>query len=259
MIIFLYGKDDYRREMKRRFYAAEFEKKYGAKAEPIDLEEEEGAARLEIASRERTLFSGKHLILLRNAFELEPKKLLPLIQPFLESKEQHLVFSETKKPVKALALLLAAPVKTEMFEVPEGAAWRRFVGEEVKRRGITIGTEALTTLAAAYEGDTWKVATELDKLAHLGRAVTEEDVFALGLDPQGDAFAMIQGLRGPQASSRLASLAALEAKHEAPAKIFNILAALRPREAPLFAAYDEAIKFGRMDFEEALADLVLSP
>ena len=47
-------------------------------------------------------------------------------------------------------------------------------------------------------------------------------------------------------------------ENESAAKIFNIISALWPQKTPQFAAYDRAIKMGKMDYEEALTDLVLS-
>ncbi len=257
MIVLLYGPDDYGRDQKRRFYEAEFQKKYGVRSEQLDLQEEGGLSKLDIVSREQSLFEDKRLFVVRNAYEAEAKKLAKLLAPFFESKGLHLLFSENKKPVKALAALLASPVKTEVFEVPEGAAWKKFVLTGAKKLGVMADSDALSTLEAAYAGDTWALATELQKLAHAGK-VTKEDVLALGVEVAGDTFPLIQSLRGPRPASRLSALAALQSANEPAAKVFNILAALRPQEAPLFAKYDEAIKFGRMDFEEALTDLVIS-
>lgn len=162
-----------------------------------------------------------------------------------------------KKPVKALEVLLKAPVKAEEFEYLEGAAWTKFVNEQAANIGSKVSEPALKLLAEAYEGNTWGLMTELQKLAHAPKAFGPEDLFQMGLDVGADSFPLIQGLKSNFPASRLKSLATLFYMHEPGAKIFNILAALWPQNARKFAEYDKAIKFGRMDYDEALADLAL--
>ena len=46
--------------------------------------------------------------------------------------------------------------------------------------------------------------------------------------------------------------------NDPPPKIFNILAAQWQEKTPHMAAYDLAIKSGKLDYEEALTDLLIS-
>jgi DNA polymerase III delta subunit len=254
MIVLLYGADAYRRDARRAFYEREFAKKYGVRPEALDLAEAETYA-LANAAGERSLFSPRKLIVLSNPYELEPKKLKPLLEPFLESKDLHLLIVAPKKPVKALEVLLKAPVKAEEFDHLEGAAWAKFAKEEAQKRNVKLSEPALKLLLEAYEGNSWGLITELEKLANAPALLEPEDLFSMGLEIAADSFPLIQGLKSSSPAGRLKALATLFAMHEPGAKIFNILAALWPQNAPRFAAYDKEIKFGRMDYEEALTDL----
>ena len=56
---------------------------------------------------------------------------------------------------------------------------------------------------------------------------------------------------------RLTALERMFAENEPPAKVFNIIAYQLPGRLEEMAAYDLAVKSGKMDYEEALLDLVL--
>jgi DNA polymerase III delta subunit len=214
--------------------------------------------RFEERAKGQSLFDAKKLILLENAFEAEPKKLVPLLSIFLESKDNGLLISEEKKPVKALGILLKKPVVAEELEELKGVAWTNFVRQEAKKLSLAIDDDALEFLAAAHEGDSWSLMTELQRLATAPGKVTKKSLEATGLELEKNFFALVQTLRAPTVSQRLGALQVLLGMNEPAAKVFNILGALWPQKAPQFAAYDQAIKFGRMEYEEALTDLVLS-
>ncbi len=258
MIVFLYGKDSFRRKERKNFYADQFQKKYNIPPERIDLADPEAFARFEEHAKGQSLFDPKKLILLENAFEAEPKQLLPLFGIFLESKDNGLLISEEKKPVKALGILLKKPVVAEEFEELKGAPWMAFARAEAKKLSVDIDADAFTFLAAAHEGDSWSLVTELRRLATAPKTVTKKQLEAAGLELEKNYFALVQTLRAPALSQRLSALQTLLAMNEPAAKIFNILAALWPQKTAAFAAYDQAIKFGRMEYEEALADLALT-
>jgi DNA polymerase III delta subunit len=257
MIVFLYGPDSYRRLRRKRFYVAQFEKKYGLRAEPIDLADADGLVRLETAAKSRSLFAKKKLLVLESISETEPKKLLPFVKMFVEDKDQSLLMAAGKKPVKALDILLKKPVVAEEFEALKGAEWIKFAKQEAKVSGARLAESAFVYLAAAYEGDGWGLVTELRKLAGMGKIVAKADLEAMGIETEKNYFALVQTLRAPNAAQRLGALEILLAIQEPAAKVFHILAALWTQRIGDFARYDQAIKFGRMDYEEALLDLAL--
>ena len=259
MIIFLYGPDSYRRDAKKRFYIAEFEKKYSTHGiEHVDLEAADGLQALDLAARSRSLFEPAKLIIVDNFSEITPKKLLAALEPFSKDKQLNILLVADKKPVKALDFLLKAPVTSAAFEYLEGAAWMKFVQSEVAANKVDLDPAALNLLARTYEKDSWGLVTELQKLAGVGKKLNAADLAALGLEVAPEFFPLVQSLRSSHLGDRFAALARLFRDNEPAAKIFNIISALWVQKTPQFAAYDRAVKMGKMDYEEALTDLLIS-
>lgn len=258
MIIFLYGPDTYRRDQKKLFYTTEFAKKYSAHGiVHVDLEAD-GLEALDLAARSLSLFEPAKLVLTHGISEVPPKKLLATLRPFLQDKKINALLVADKKPVKAFDFLLKAPVTNAAFDYLEGAAWSKFVKDEAKKYGVELEAAAFELLARTYEKDSWGLVTELQKLSGAERLLTAGDLAALGLEVAPDFFPLIQTLRSARLGDRFAALARLFRDNEPAPKIFNILAALWTQKTPQFAAYDRAIKMGRMDYEEALTDLLMS-
>jgi hypothetical protein len=65
------------------------------------------------------------------------------------------------------------------------------------------------------------------------------------------------GLRGKEVSGRLRALETLLAQSDPAAKIFNILASQWKEKTLQIADYDFAVKSGKLEYEEAVLDLVL--
>lgn len=259
MIIFLYGPDSYRRDQKKLFYAAEFGKKYSDHGiERLDPEGADSLERLDMAARSRSLFEPAKLVVMDGLPDATPKKLRVAFEPFFKDKQLNLLISADKKPVKALDFLLKVPVTSSEFAHLEGAAWMKFVQAEANGRRVELEPEAIAFLARTYEKDSWGVTTELDKLSGAGKKLTAADLSALGLAVAPDFFPLVQSLRSARLDDRFAALARLFRDNEPPAKIFNIISALWTQKTPQFAAYDRAVKMGKMDYEEALVDLALN-
>lgn len=261
MIIFLYGPDTYRRDVRKRFYTAEFAKKYSEHGiARVDLEAADGLAALDLAARSRSLFEPAKLILADGFADMDatPKKFLAALEPFMKDKQLNILLTADKKPVKAFEPLTKAPVTSAAFEHLEGAAWAKFLKDEAAAQGVDLEPAAMSLLAKTYEKDSWGAVTELAKLSGARRRLTAANLAALGLEVAPDFFPLIQTLRSPRVGDRLAALARLEHDNEPAAKTFNIIAALWTQRTPHFAAYDRAVKMGRMDYEEALADLAIS-
>jgi len=258
MVIFLYGPDSYRRDRKKRFYIDEFAKKYSAHGiEHVSLDAG-GTAPLEMAARSRSLFEPAKLVVVSDFSEVKPKSLQAALQPFLKDKQLNVLLLAEKKPVKALEFLLKPPATSAAFEHLEGAAWNKFVKEEAAAQKANLDASALALLAKTYEKDSWGLVTELQKLSGSDRTLAATDLAALGLEVAPEFFPLVQSLRSSQISDRFAALARLFRENEPAPKVFNIIAALWTQRAAHFAAYDRAVKMGRMDYEEALTDLILS-
>ncbi len=264
MIVFLYGPDDYRRTEKKRAVIAEFVKKRSDMGlGSFDFENKDGQAAAEEFLRTRSLFDVPKLALIENAFELEAKQLAKFLKPFLEAKESTILLSEKEKPVKALALLLEKPAISQKFDALAGAEWLAFVKTAAEERGVDLAPAAAQLLANVFQGDTWGLMTELEKLAGFsaargGKAIEKSDLAEFDLEVAPNYWALMNGLKSFDLRNRLYALESMLALSDPPAKIFNILAAQWQEKTPHMAEYDLAVKSGKVDYEEALVDLLVS-
>jgi DNA polymerase III delta subunit len=276
MLIFLYGPDDYRRIQKKRELIAEFAKKRSELGlRTFDLAAPGGGWRddFEEFSRSQSLFEPARLAVFENAFELEAPVLAKLLEPFSKAGAKSatpltILLSERDKPVKALAFLLEKPTISQKFENLEGAEWTGFIATEAKRQGITLTPQATQFLADVYQGNSWALATELQKLNSYKKIIDKKDLDAFDLAVAPNYWMLMNGLKSPDARTRLITLERLLATGDAPAKIFNILAASSPasdgatasasEKTARAAEFDFQIKSGKLDYEEALVDLAIS-
>jgi DNA polymerase III delta subunit len=269
MIIFLYGPDDYRRAEKKRSVIAEFVKKRGDLGlATFDLEEKTALEALTEFLKTQSLFESAKLAVLENAFELEAPKLSKLLKPFLEEKNSTILIVEKDKPVKALAFLIDKPAISQKFETLTGAEWLSFVNAAAKEKGAKLSLPAARFLADVYQGNSWGLVTELEKLRGLKKenggenknngAIERADLDQFDLEVAPNYWGLINGLKSYDLKNRLYALETMLALSDPPAKIFNILASQWAEKTPHMAEYDLAVKSGKVDYEEALVDLLVS-
>ncbi len=260
MVIFLYGQDGFRRIARKKLYAEEFGRRHpGGASEHIDGAIDGASEKLLSLARLQSLFYKDKLVFLEHAYEIPAKELARLLGPLVENRHTTVLIEEDKKPEKALGFLLKPPVITKTFDYLEGAEWKRFVSEEAARAGVSLEDGALNFLSEIYAKDSWGLATELQKLSLCGKEkISHDDLEALGHESAPFYWSLVNGLKSSSRGERLRALQELLATGDPAAKIFNLLSALWPAKIALFAAYDSAIKMGKMDYEEALADLATS-
>ena len=265
MIIVLYGTDAYRRAGRTGWWLEEYRKKHGlSPALRFDMEEQNALPALREFFADASLFDPFKLAVLRNAFgSPDASALAKFLKDQAERSENVIVISEEKKPPAAFAFLAKAS-RCEVFDAPTGPELQAFVKQEAARRGVELEPAALCALASASVharasgGDTWWIATELDRAALCGApTVTLRDFPELDLEESG-----VEGLLYEFCSfSRGARLAALEKllrrRHD-PAMIFNRLAYRAAKNVPVFADYDVLVKSGKLDYEEALLALAIA-
>ncbi len=266
MIIFLYGPDSYRRQQKLNEYVERYKAKFpGVLPAAFDLGEEEGLAKLVDFVRSFSLFSASRLGIVRGIEELEKagkKEAGKMLKDMCATKEVTLIILADKKPSAELAFLLEAPAISHEFPELKGDGIQEFIKKESAARGIALDVESQYLLMQGCGADAWAIAQELDKLALLGKpAVTKRMTEALtDLSAPINTFALINGLRdGRQRGARLAALEELLEKGGDAAMAFNIIAASQGSSEwkQKMADYDAAIKSGKLEYEEALADLAL--
>jgi DNA polymerase III delta subunit len=266
MILFLYGPDDYRRQQKKLDLIAEFTKKRSsAGLDFFNLENGSVSEELLSFLANQSIFESVKLAVIENAFEVPAPKLAKFLKPFLNAKNVTLLITEKDKPVKALAFLLDKPAVAQKFEAFSGVEWINFIKNEAKRLGVKLTDAAVQFLAAVYQGNTWGVVTELQKLASFGgdkdgatAVIDKKDLNVFDLEVAPNYWGLMNGLKSYDLKNRLYAFESMLALGDPAAKIFNILASQWQEKTPHMAEYDLAVKSGKVDYEEALVDLLIS-
>ncbi len=260
MIIFLYGQDDYRRTERKKWYIAEFEKKYsGLSVGFFDLAEPEAHDNLRLFLRGESLFEEKKLAVLENVYETEEKTVIDGLKAVAKSKNATALISEQKKPPKKLEFLISEAWKTEEFENLAGEELYLFIKKAAQQFGIVLENGALDFLAEIYKNNSWALVTEIEKLSNLDKKrIFKEDLEALGLETLPNYWMVMNSLKSQNPAARFWALEKLFAQNEPPAKIFNILSSLWREKIPQMAEYDFMVKSGKLDYDEVLVELVLS-
>jgi DNA polymerase III delta subunit len=278
MIIFLYGLDDYRRLEKKRGIVAEFKKKHSNLGLGVfDLAAGATADDVEEFLRSQSIFETKKLAVVEGLFparrgeeesgerraesgeeeKKDGKGIAEILKTYLETPNVTILISETKKPVKAFGFLLKPPVLAQEFAALAGPTWEAFVKSEAKKLGVILASAATRFLAGVYQGNSWGLATELQKLAALRSSADLGDLEVLGLEAAPNYWALLNGVKGYDIRARLMALETLLAMSDPAPKLFNILASQWKEKTAQFAGYDLAIKSGKIEYEEALVDAVI--
>jgi len=263
MLIFLYGPDDYRRKGKERFYLAEFKKKHShLGVGKFDLAAEGVFESFQEFVRSQSLFEPVKLVFLENCEEVTEsmhKTLTQELKPFTEHKETTIILSFIKKPVAAFASLMKKAFAVEAFEHLAGHEWEMFVRREAKNQNVKLADDAVRFLSEAYQGDTWRLVTELQKLASLERpTIDRKELEKFDIEIAPNFWELLNGLKSGNIKNRLAALEQMFVEGEPAGKIFNVVAYQLPGKLSEMARYDVLVKSGKMDYEEALLDLALS-
>jgi DNA polymerase III delta subunit len=260
MIIFLYGPDNYRRIRKKRELIAEFQKKHsGLGAGEFDLEIEAAFFEFQNFIKNQSIFEPVKLAVLENIFTKPEDELIAELKSLISNKHTTVLLSEKEKPVKVFNFLLKKPVLVQKFDYLEGGEWRKFIAEEAKKFGVKLSDSALYFFTEIYKNDTWLAVTELQKISLLDKQIIEKsDLENLELELAPNFWELLSGLRRPVLRERVAALTKLFATNEPAGKIFNLAAYTWPEKLRAIAGYDLAVKSGKMDYEEALLDLVIS-
>ncbi len=257
MFIVLRGPDDYRRAIRKQELIAGFRKKYpAAEVRVFDAASDEVADALAIFFASSSLFAAKKMGIVENLEEAG--KAVATVLKSIVGREDDVVLVPLRKKAEGFDFLEKKGATVELFDYPEGAAWKQFVAREAKQAGIALDAGAAALLADYYAKNTWGLVTELQKLAGLGKkTITEKDLAVSELELALNYWAVMNGLKSGNPGARLASLEELLRENEPAGKIFNMISAMWPERVASFAAYDVAIKTGKLEYEEALLDLAL--
>lgn len=258
MLIFLYGPDDYRRHKAKKEIIARSGKNHrGARPSVFNMEDKDSADNFETFIRNQSLFEASKSAVLENAFAMDPAALAKLLKPLAADKNTSVLLSEKKKPLKALGFLLEKPVTVLEFGNFAGAEWISFIKAEAKACGVALDDAAARFLGDVYAGDSWALATELQKLASFKTSVSRKDLDMFDLLVSPEYWPLINGLKSRNIRNRMTALEKLFAMNDPAAKTFNMLSSLWREKIPQMAEYDFMVKSGKLNYEEALLALVL--
>lgn len=269
MLIFLYGPDSYGRRQKIKELAGEYRKKHpNLSVESFDFEDVGADAefsRLKDFFSSPTLFENVKLAVAENILNAskQDKKIKKTLKENLENKDFILIISEESKPTKEFGFLLGKPVLFQEFENPEGERLIQFIKKEAKNRNLEIDAKAISFLAKIFQGDSWGLINELNKLSLLDKKSISIDDLKNFVDyykpiNSSDFFTQIRNFAFSRSLGQKVANLEILLKDEDPAKIFNFLASFASNQPALlkkFADYDVAVKSGKMDYEEVLLDL----
>ena len=126
-----------------------------------------------------------------------------------------------------------------------------------KELNLKIEPTASSKLIKSYGTNLWGIYTELQKISGLTQIVSAQNIEALGFENVSEYWPTLNALRSANLGERLWALETLFLQGEPAVKTFSILAGSRGSNPKTFSEYDLLIKSGKLDFDEAVIDLVL--
>lgn len=256
MIILLAGPDSYRRTTKEKEIIEVYRKKHGTISDDrFDFSQDAELEDLEAFLVNRSMFDDSKLAVIDSPTKA-PAGLVKILKTYFDSSPATtiLVVFDTD-PTAAFKFLKDKPAIYQDFPILGGKALSLFIQTEAVNRGLKLKSETIQELAQAFEGDSWSIVTELDKLQLSGGKTLDVD------KPAPEYFELINTLKySRDIKSKLVALESiLSDRKDDAARVFNSIGyrARDPKEAELLANYDVAVKSGKLDYEEVLLDLAL--
>lgn len=267
MIIFLRGLDSYRRRQKEKELIDFYQRKHlNFDFKKIDLSgNPEDYFILKDFLGQQSLFDNFKMSLIKGIFEVEAKKIKPILKEQLTNENTVLVISEDKS-TKEFDFLLDKPVHRQEFRKLNAEELAFFVRKEAEKRNLKFTPEAKGYLIRWQEQtntDTWALVNELDKIA---LADFPQPISVSGLESlipfsyQEEIFNLARILAGHNSlKKKLVALEQLLIQKEPAAHAFNLLSYSAPANIILkLADYDVSVKSSGLGYEEILLDLALT-
>jgi len=268
MIIFLQGPDSYRRQQKVKELTTFYQQKHpNFDFKKFDLSEnQEDYLALKDFLNQQSLFDNFKMGLVTGIFEVEPKKIKPILKDHLTKENSALLVSEEKKPTKEFDFLLQTPVRYQEFEKLSAGKLRFFIRKEAEKRNLKFEPKAKEYLIRWQEytnTDSWALVNELDKIALAGfpQPVSAGHLESLIPFSEREKIFDLAGILAGRNSlkKKMVALEQLLIQKESVAYIFNLLS--YQCSSPMLlklADYDISVKSGGLGYEEVLLDLALT-
>lgn len=275
MVIFLCGPDSYRKSKKLNSIFEKYCQKHITwRHFDFNNSEEESSGQFEKLkefSNNYSMFENSKLAILNdfifNFAKNNLKKAIEFLKSNLETKDFILIISEENNPGKDFEFLRRKPVLFQEFKNLEKNQYRLFIKKEAAIKQINLDIKSIYFLAEVFFGNTWALVNELNKLSLFNvKNFTIDDLKEIVVNPgSADNFSKFLNsvnliINQPYLSKKLSNFESLLLNQEESAKIFNFIAsrAVSAKNLQKLAAYDLFIKSGKIDYEEALTDLILS-
>ncbi len=254
MIIYLWGKDSYRRSEKAKEIIEEYKKKHSAfSMQSFDFQEDGAWESFKGAVNAVSLFDNFKFLIAKNLMpigaeiEKEAKEVLEKIHSV---KETILLVVADDEPNKKFSFILDKPSMVQEFEELVGSQFESFIKIESAKANLRLTPNILRELGATYQGNNWAVVSAIKSLSTNPQAV-------IGEKPRVSANIFPEAMAALKASSFKVSLPIIERLliREDAAYVFNMLASISSiNDKKVFADYDVAIKSGKLDYETAITD-----
>lgn len=257
MVTTLYGPDSYRRLRKLNELVNFFVRRRGAYShERLQLEDEEGFYRLKNFLSTSSMFGPKKLLILDDPFEYpDIKSLKEVLRRNTETQDINIIINTEKKFSLPFKFLTDPPNVYYEFSKLEGQELGGFIKSEAAKLGIKLAPAGIVQIGEALGPDTWRIATELERLSLAKTARLES------AEAKINYFSNLNDIKkGKTVKQRLVALEKLMsgARYDAE-RLFNGLAfrLSSETEAEMYADYNAATRAGRLDYEEALVAVAL--
>jgi DNA polymerase III delta subunit len=204
--------------------------------------------------KNQSIFEDKKFAILYNLFGALNNNLVSELKNILNDKKNIVLIYDSKKPPKELSFILKKPAFFERIEILKDKKWLNFALSEIKKRKMLISKDALNVILKLYEGDSFKLITELDKLSLLNRSINLND---LNIDEQPNFWNVLSLFKNINIKNRLWALEKILNSKEPLPKVFYSLPYVCRERINDLAVYDRAVKSYKLDYEEALLDFVL--
>ncbi len=268
MIVYLYGKDSYRRTKKlNEIIRLNKEKQPNADIFFIDLSEDQSAwQKAKEFLEQPSMFSDSKTLVVCESGEVEEKEWIKILKKQVTTSKVFVIISDScAKPKKAFSFLISEPVKIQEFPELEGKTLESFLKKEAEKKGLIFDKDSwyyfLQFLDSKKE-KAWVGIRELEKMecAGFGSPISKKEITKIiHFDEETNIFNASRELMGSgQVYKKMALLEALLIQKEDAPHLFNLLAYnASGAQAVRLADLDIAIKSGNSDYEEALLDFIL--
>ncbi len=270
MIYCLYGPDSLRRGRKLNELTYAYKKKYEA-PDILDLdfnEDPDSFIRARDFLNQPSLFVSAKVLVVRNSdITSDEKEWARVLKQELKSEKTFVFLSEGKAPKKTFSFLLKDPVFSQEFPEPSLRDLKVFIQKEAAELQVKFDSRALDFFCEQIfrraEGRAWHARRELEKATLLskGSTVSENTLREiLYIEEEKRVFESARKILFERALPKtISELEALNFRKYSGAYVFNSLSyQARGADAVSLARYDEMIKSGKLEYEEALLDFVLA-